>query len=247
MNKHILILLISIIANQCYSQSLVDSTKTNSAKLTISSKYSKHTFPEAFEAAFYDSTIIISEGEKYLFSPKEIGKLKMESGKLIVCDPVNMAHAIAFKYSFPNGNYPVELAYATHSQYGKRVAFSRVVFSDKEVANWKFALEPNQADIKLIDTLFYCFPVDAGTALFIDQKTNNLFNQKSSSLYNKVFIDKAAEVNYDGFIYQFDNHNFATFPTGFGDGCYAVYIGLDKDGKICKVLIDFAMINWWEN
>ncbi len=33
----------------------------------------------------------------------------------------------------------------------------------------------------------------------------------------------------------------ATFTTGYGDGCYATYIGFDKEGHACQLLTDFEL------
>jgi hypothetical protein len=31
-----------------------------------------------------------------------------------------------------------------------------------------------------------------------------------------------------------------------GDGRYATYVGYDDEGNICRLLSDFALINWWD-
>lgn len=41
--------------------------------------------------------------------------------------------------------------------------------------------------------------------------------------------------------------NSVSFDTGEGDGCYAVYIGYDHEGKICRLLVDFQLVEWWEH
>jgi hypothetical protein len=33
------------------------------------------------------------------------------------------------------------------------------------------------------------------------------------------------------------------FTTGYGDGGYGVYVGLDKDGKPTQFVIDFAIVH----
>jgi|GEM_PF-1178656 len=33
--------------------------------------------------------------------------------------------------------------------------------------------------------------------------------------------------------------------TTYGDGCYATYIGFDKEGHPCQLLTDFGLVAWW--
>ena len=109
---------------------------------------------------------------------------------------------------------------------------------------WKFALLPSQKPISLTDSTFYCYGVDAGTGLFIDASAAKLFDAKGQSVWEEVFINKAEKNGYKGFVYDFNGHNLATFSTGYGDGCYATYIGLDEKGKVCRLITDFALVNW---
>lgn len=245
MKKFILLVLLqSIEISISYAQNNIDSTAYDTTKLVIKSNYKGTAFPEVFEAAFYDSTTVYSGGVKYSCSSVKLGTVKLETGKLIVGDPVTIFDATPLKYTFPIGSYPVELA-CTESKYGKVVTYSRILFSKEEVVKWEFALKPNQKEIDLIDTVFYCFGVDASTAMFIDQKVNKLFSQKPQTEWDTIFT-KLEAVHYEGYIHNFEGHNFAVFSTGYGDGCYGVYIGKDKNGKICRVLIDFSVLNWWD-
>src|SRR5688572_19043011 len=84
-----------------YSQDTLSDIKSDTLKLSLKSSYSGKTFPEIFEAAFYDSTTALTNGLEYRFSSSNIGKLKLESGKLIAGDPVTMFAAQPFKYTFP--------------------------------------------------------------------------------------------------------------------------------------------------
>ena len=141
-----------------------------------------------------------------------------------------------FVQIFPKGHFSVQLAMAN-----ERVAFSRILFSDKAVAKWEVALCPGQKPISLRDTNIYCYGADAGTGLFIDEMANNQF---SNADYSKVFVGKLSASGYKGIIHNFDNHSLAAFSTGYGDGCYATYIGFDEQGNVCRLLTDFGIIHW---
>jgi hypothetical protein len=60
-------------------------------------------------------------------------------------------------------------------------------------------------------------------------------------------MTKLEENSNKGYIYSFEGYNLATFSTGYGNGCYATFIGFDKKGNICQLLTDFGLIQWWKD
>lgn len=222
-----------------------DTNRPDTVKPIIVTFFKSAAYPDIFEAAFSNDTKVTEGDITYNFYKLDIGKIKIESGKLIACDPIVMHDASPFSQIFPIGDFPVSLAMAkTHND--ERVAFSRVIFSDKPITKWEFALKKGQKPIPLKDTSFYCYGVDAGTGIFIDSISNNVFNKKDHSEWENAFIAKAEKNGYKGYIYDFDGHNLATFSTGYGDGCYATYIGFDKEGKVSQILTDFGLVEWWK-
>ncbi|HMU46224.1 MAG TPA: DUF4241 domain-containing protein [Chitinophagaceae bacterium] len=222
-----------------------ENSKTDTIKPVVFTSFKTTAYPHIFEAAFSNETKVTQGEISYSFYKLEIGKIKIESGKLIACDPIVMYDASPFIQNFPSGAFPVHLAMAkTHND--ERVAFSRIVFSDEPITKWEFALQKGQEPIPLKDTNFYCYGVDGGTGIFIDSISNNIFNNLDHSKWENVFITKAEENAYRGFVHEFDGHNLATFSTGYGDGCYATYIGFDKQGKVCQILTDFGLVEWWK-
>lgn len=225
--------------------SSTENSKVDTAKPVIVTTSKSKAYPDIFEAAFDNETNVTQGDIFYRFYKLEIGKIKIESGKLIASDPIVMHDASPFTQNFPIGNFPVHLAMAKTSN-DERVAFSRVVFSNNVVTKWEFALQKGQKPISLKDTSFYCYGVDAGMGIFIDSIANNIFNEKDHSEWEKAFIKKAGDNNFRGYVHDFDGHNLATFSTGYGDGCYATYIGFDKQGKACQLLTDFGLVEWWK-
>lgn len=222
-----------------------DNSKLDTVKPIIVTSIKSAAYPNIFEAAFRNDTKITEGDINYNFYRLDIGKIKIESGKLIACDPIVMHDASPFTQKFPIGAFHVQLAMAkTHND--ERVAFSRIIFSDKTITKWEFALQKGQKPIPLKDTSFYCYGVDAGTGIFIDSIANKSFNAKDHSEWENVFITKAEKNGYKGFIHDFDGHNLATFSTGYGDGCYATYIGFDSEGNVCQILTDFGLVEWWK-
>jgi hypothetical protein len=214
----------------------------DTAKPIIITSFSQNTYPQLFEAAYFNGTKAKQYEQEYSFSVLELGKINCESGKLIACDPVTMVDAEAFTQTFPIGLFPVELAMAK-TENDERVAFARIVFSKADVEKWECALIPGQKPVSLKDSTIYCYGVDAATGLFIDEVANSNYNQDD---YFDVFVRKMEEAQFKGLIHEFNGHNFATFSTGYGDGCYASYIGFDKEGNVCRLITDFGLIEWWK-
>lgn len=218
-------------------------TKPDTAKPEIISSYKSMAYPAIFEAAFNDSTKVSEGNMLFTFYKYDVGKIIIESGEIIACDPIVMHDASPFSRVFPKGEFAVHLAMAkTHND--ERVAFSRIVFSETPVFKWEVALQNGQQPISLKDSTMYCYGVDAGTGLFIDSVANKFFNQYDR--WEEVFVKKAEQNGYRGYIQNFGEHNLATFSTGYGDGCYATFIGLDEKGNPCQLLTDFGLVGWWK-
>jgi len=222
-----------------------NNSKPDTDKPIIITTLKSTAYPNIFEAAFVGNTKVIAGDFSYKFYKLEIGKIKIESGKLIACDPIVMQDALPFTKKLPIGNFSVQLAMAkTHND--ERVAFSRIVFSDKRISKWEFALQKGQKPIPLKGASIYCYNVDAGAGIFIDSVANKSFNEKDHSEWENAFITKAQKYGDTGYIHDFDGHSLATFSTGYGDGCYATYIGFDNKGNVCQVLTDFGLVEWWK-
>jgi hypothetical protein len=202
-------------------------------------------YPQIFQNAYNPGTQYNDTNINCTFYNFDAGKLNVESGKLIAGDPLVMIQAMPFKTKFPKGWFPVQLAMAKMKN-DERVAFSRVLFSNSTVTQWEHALLPGQKQIQLTDSLFYCYGVDTGTGVFIDSIANDIAENFDFKMAEHIFIDLAEENHYKGYTYNFNGHNLATFSTGYGDGCYATYIGYNQKGEVCQLLTDFGLIPWWE-
>ncbi|MGI4760259.1 MAG: DUF4241 domain-containing protein [Janthinobacterium lividum] len=200
-------------------------------------------FPKIFGAAFRKGTRARQDAASYAFVVRALGKLASLSGKLVAGDPVVLADRPAFAQVFPIGRFPVQLALARTAD-DERVAFARVVFSAARVASWEFALLPGQKPLALKDSAFYCYGVDAGMGAFIDSIANRQLAAKGQATWDQVFMQKPEQPGYQGYVYEFDTYNLATFLTGYGDGCYATYLGRDAQGRVCQLLTDFGLVVW---
>ncbi len=233
----------SKIAIPTESYGILDSAKVKSYHVTVK--------PGIFETGFFDGTKAKMDTFHIGFYAVGIGKIKIETGKIIACDPIVMKDAKPFSQTFPIGQFPVQLAIAK-TYNDERVAFSRILFSDNVVVKWEYALQAGQKQIPINDKTLYGYGVDAGMGLFIDEKANKVFTQvykENEDMWDQVFIkemDKNYRNTWNYMLYVFNGHNFAAFSTGYGDGSYGTYVGYDSKGNVCRLLTDFGLVEWWK-
>ncbi len=202
-------------------------------------------YPRIFEVAFQNPEPITNKDRTFKLKAYQLGNIKLESGKIIACDPINMYNAEPFIHQFDKGEFPVQIAVAQFEN-DRRVAYSRIRFSNKKVMKWEFARRQGQVPRELIDSKIYCYPVDMGTGIFIDSVANHTFTKMPHPIWESTFVKVPNENNGLGFIKNFGPHKLATFSTGYGDGCYATYIGTDSTGEITTLLTDFGLVPWWK-
>jgi len=213
--------------------------------------YSTTAKPEIFETAFFEGTRAKMDTTPISFYAIDMGKINIESGKIIACDPIVMRDGVPFLQTFPIGRFPVQLAIAkVHTD--ERVAYSRVVFSDKPVSKWEFAIKDGQKQMPIDSGSFYGYGVDGGIGLFIDKQSNTFFDsldKQDKNIWVTVFqeeMGKHYRNTWEYVLYDFGTHNLASFSTGYGDGSYGTYVGYDDKGNICRLLTDFGLVTWWE-
>jgi len=207
-------------------------------------------FPRMFEGSFLPNTWVKQWDMNIQFFTEEVGNLKITSGKIIAGDPALLFNAEPFKYEFPKGEFPVEVAIARLPQID-RIGFARVRFSNAKVHEWQFAIEADEKDTLIVGEDYYGYSTNAGLWTFIDTSAAHYLNEMNVYKYWKNVIlgnigdEQAKHIIQLPFPYEYAN--LAVVESGMGDGFYSPYVGLDKDGNICQLLVDFEIINWWYN
>ncbi|OYU56230.1 MAG: hypothetical protein CFE25_03015 [Chitinophagaceae bacterium BSSC1] len=244
-------LLLVLFIGSCKNKSTKDDPKpvySNEKLDTILSPYipivSK---PELFEKAFIKGSQAMSNGVMFDLFGFNIGQIKISTGKIISCDPWLMdEYAKPYKDSFPIGNFPMQLSLARLKDV-EVVAFARILFSDQPVVRWSYALLPGQENIPIGGKEIIGYHVDAQLGLFMDQAAYQALQKDTVNNRRTVILKATSTHKHEGWrygIYEFENQNLAVFTSGIGDGRYANYIGYDANGKICRLLTDFAIFNW---
>ena len=202
-------------------------------------------------AAFKEQTITLPYKEKVpcSFIVKDIGKLKISTGKLVACDPLVCPETEAFDISLPAGEYPVQLAIA-HIKDDQRVAYAKLIIKNQPVSSWKMALLSGQSLSKLQQDEYFGYSVDSGTGCFGDKHAMDVLCDKMTKVddyYEKILneCDKTYVHTWSWCNLQIDDNlksNVIVFSTGFGDGLYSTWIGYSEDGDIACVVTDFDIV-----
>lgn len=207
--------------------------------------------------------LLFNDGEKRTIQEeneiycKHIGEIELSSGQIIACDPFNLFSLFnekPFLKSVTPGTYPVLLNIIRYKQDGdERVAYAMIRFSNKKCVKWELALIKGQDVAKLKDNEFFGYGVDSGTGCFMD---------KESMDFLIAYEKEQLKINPDYYLYeevqeQFDKEykhtrswlvtsfkekaSIAMFSSGFGDGAYPSFWGLDENGDIVCLVTDFLL------
>ncbi|AWX56377.1 DUF4241 domain-containing protein [Brevibacillus brevis] len=222
----------------------------------------KHNCPAFFETAFDEGYTQEQDGYLYQFFRQDMGKLQVNTGKIVANDPFVMFETEPFVEVFPKGSFSVQLAIAQVQSQSKeeqtdnslepdeRVALARIVFSEKPVVSWKMAVWAESDVSQLGEGEFFGYGVDAGTGSFMDAEACTLLEreiEKDEMFYEA--LTKKMDQTYKhtrswGLIDLAEGCNVAMFSTGWGDGSYASYIGYDAEGQIARLVTDFYLLDW---
>lgn len=182
---------------------------------------------------------------------QELGELNLPTGKIVACDPLVEPEAPPFSKQVKAGKYPVTL-YIHCIDDDKRVAFAKLSFSDKLPSRFELAVCDGQNLEELKEGEFYGYGVDSGTGGFMDEKTAAEFTElmNGSEDYS---IPELEEMLEDSYVYTYSvadftlpgtDLNLAAFSSGYGDGAYPTYWGLDDKDNICCLITDFETVDY---
>lgn len=191
------------------------------------------------------------------------GNLKLTSGQIVCTDPLLREFGLPQNWTAIPGDYPVYLYIGLDNDFSGRIAYAELNFKDEIPVNWELSLisETLLAD-EFEKKMNGMFPVDAGLGSFADYETWKLYNQEIDSFFTnnkegnyytdvleKYFKENAttpkSSRGEDWINYTLKNSgdNIIMFGSGWGDGIYPRYIGLNKNKEVIKLIVDFIQLN----
>lgn len=178
----------------------------------------------------------------------EAGLLQCPSGGIVCCDPLVFAgSAEPFSLLVPIGAHPIILTIAKTDQ-DARVAFARIQLRDTRPVAWDLMTLEGQDQSQLGPEEIFGYGVDTGTGCFADALAIRELDELLTADTNYwQQLDDALEKGYTP-TWSCINWllpsrlNVVAFSSGYGDGLYASFVGLDADGELACVVTDFQVL-----
>jgi hypothetical protein len=163
----------------------------------------------------------------------------VHDGILVACDPFSGTPQ-AFARRFPAGAHAVE---ALVQREGKNevIALARVVFSRAVPVTFELATRGDEDVRMLAPGQRFGFGVDAGTACFA--ASEEVVDDAGDDLAEQLEADRRIGWRSARSHPRGEGHGVVAFTSGYGDGIYASYVGLDAGGTPVCLVTDFRCID----
>jgi hypothetical protein len=205
---------------------------------------------EDLYAAFASSTTGTSLRTAVRMTVDDAGEVVLPSGRLVGSDAFVIFDAVPFTTAVPPGRHPVSVLRADFADGDRRVAAAMIRFGPNDPVRWELALVAGQDPASLGPDEFFGYGVDAGTSAFTSpEATARLRDETAYDAYSKAVRDAlfpggprfrlTAQVEVD----RGSGANVVAFASGFGDGAYPTFIGIDRDGRPAVALTDFGILD----
>lgn len=172
-----------------------------------------------------------------------MGNVELTSGRIVASDPLAQPDRPALARTVAPGEYPVTL----YQAFG-RIAAASMRFAEGKPDHWELAVLPGGE--------IFGYPVDAGLGCYMDADTLDLIGEREEQAQA---LKPGSDVNYYDDVLASDlkankdvyalhrpvagkKGNVAVFWSGWGDGFYPVFWGLDRDGRALVLLTDFNVV-----
>lgn len=198
-----------------------------------------HTEP-SFVALLEADQVEQGDGETIAVRRERVGELVVRTGQIAAADPLMPSEVCTFTRRVEPGRYPVDLVIVTTPQGEDLCAAAVLRVGEGKVARWEEA-EAESAEGYGVDSATGCF-VDA--AYFseeglVDEET--FYNDFIEAMDRASVGEMVQRVVYP--LKAEDGLNMVGFTTGFGDGMYRSWWGLDQEGRPVMLVTDFEV---WE-
>lgn len=176
----------------------------------------------------------------------ELGILELPTGEIVVADPLVTPEREPLSRKVAPGKYPVTV-YEAHG----RVTLALLRIAPGNPVTWELATIPGQDISTLKDDEIFGYPVDAGTGSFMDKAAWPLMQERerreiAAGVKDFNYYDSVLAAEYDEYVMHRpipeSPVNVAVFHSGWGDGFYASFWGLDVEGKPLVLMTDFQVL-----
>lgn len=188
------------------------------------------------------------DGGRVALQIRPVAELEVTSYRIVACDPFECTLATPFAYRVTPGRYPVFLGIADfESADDQRVAAAMLRLSDAEPVRWEPATVEGDGEAYASS-----FGVDSGLcALLSDEAIPFLAGklEEDADYLERAIEDQRGPLYVDGpewFNITLDAStglNIVICSSGWGDGVYCGYWGIDADGNLACLVIDLGIFD----
>lgn len=200
-----------------------------------------------------------------------IGDVNLPTGRIIAADPFFTEEQPPFARTVMPDKYPVFIYVSQMDEAHHRIAYARIRFRPEEATRHILALTEDitpEEIRELGEEEFFGFAVESGLACFMDAETNeSLINRmdevqekdEEANYYDDVLAEEFREYSgknqFSRELGDWNDHhpdaesdnNVIMFASGWGDGYYPAYWGLNENGDTVELTIDFLLDDFEED
>jgi hypothetical protein len=201
--------------------------------------------PSMFISDLANTFTLVGDGEPAAMVYYRLPDLELPSGRIVAADGL-IGGSEPFSRTVPPGSYPLALAVARLGDE-ERVALAIIRFSNGRAVKWEMAISEGVAASD--DGQSAGFGVDTGKGSVGDATAQQLiaYARDEDDQFNDELLErmKAAYKHARNWIHiDTPNGSSAVFSSGYGDGFYTSYFGIDDTGNAVSLVTDFKLIKW---
>ena len=167
-----------------------------------------------------------------------IGTL-VHDGQIVASDPLVHSEQRPFARGFPPGAHPVEVL-VTRERKDERVALARIVFAPGVPVSFELATRGDEDLRALSPGQRFAYGVDAGTGCFSAAGAQDEVD--SDAMLADLEAHQRFTWSWATALPSAGGHRMIAFSSGYGDGTYASYVGVDAVGAPLCLITDFGCL-----
>ncbi len=205
----------------------------------------------AVYARFAEPGLARMSGSSVRLSVTKAGDLELPSGRVVVADSAFFGQTPLNRVVRP-GPHPVFVLVAQdEARPGVTIAAAMVRFGAGDPVSWDPAIAEGTTG-PVDRATFASYGVDSGTAAFAAAEAVEKVSGSDQQVADAYFAEldrqlfPAKDVVRDAAVVVIDpttGANVVAFPSGFGDGGYAAWFGLDGSGEPLVLLTSFDVLD----
>lgn len=176
------------------------------------------------------------------------GKLKLATGRIIATDPIMMYDDECYSEHVKPGEYPVYIYVGKTENRKKQTVVAELRFSDNDPVKWEMALLKGESSKGFGHDEFMGYEVENGLGCFMDERVMEMLDvvdEAELEAYEKKIREAVRNSEHscaDIVIDKKDGSNIIVFASGWNEGTFPTYYGLDSKNKLARLVTDFMVI-----